>query len=80
MANLTGVVQQLKAERDRAANEVQRLNAALAALSAISTNGAPTRSTARRGRLSAAWRALNCSGAEGAMGKAESGRRQDGAN
>ena len=53
MANLTGVVQQLKAERDRAASEVQRLNAALAALGAISTNGT-TRSTARRGRLSAA--------------------------
>lgn len=57
MANLAGVVQQLKAERDRAASQVQRLNAALAALSAVSTDGAPTRSTARRGRLSAAARA-----------------------
>ncbi|HET9408777.1 MAG TPA: hypothetical protein VFO39_16155 [Candidatus Sulfotelmatobacter sp.] len=57
MANLTVVVRQLRLERDRAADEVKRLNAALAALTAVSRDGASTTSTARQGRLSAAARA-----------------------
>ena len=52
MANLAGVVQQLRAERDRAAKEVARLDAALAAL-----NGAGYRKRTGPGRLSAAARA-----------------------
>jgi hypothetical protein len=44
MANLSGVVQQLKAERDRAAKEVEHLDAALAAL-----NGSHGKRTGTRG-------------------------------
>lgn len=52
MANLAGVVQQLRKERDQAARVVERLDAALAAL-----NGAPYgRKTGTRRRLSAAAR------------------------
>jgi len=50
MANLAGVVQQLRRERDRAARTVEQLDAALAALDGGRTSG-------RRGRLSAAARA-----------------------
>lgn len=50
MANLTGIVNQLKQERDRVAGQLSGLNAALAALSG--TNG-----TRRRGTLSAEARA-----------------------
>jgi len=52
MANLAGVVQQLRKERDRAARELERLNAALAAL-----NGGSHRRTATRRTISAAGRA-----------------------
>jgi hypothetical protein len=52
MTNLAGVVQQLRKERDQAANEVKRLNAALSAL-----NGASGKRTGTRSRLSAAARA-----------------------
>jgi len=52
MANLGGVVQQLKKERDQAAKTVQRLDAALAAL-----GGTSVRKTGGRNRLSAAARA-----------------------
>jgi hypothetical protein len=52
MGNLAGVVQQLKAERDRAAREVEQLDAASAAL-----NGSHGKRTGTRGRLSAAARA-----------------------
>ena len=52
MANLAGVVRQLRKERDRAARVVERLDAALAAL-----NGGSYRSTATRRTISAAGRA-----------------------
>jgi len=42
MGTMSGVVQQLKRERDRAQKEVQRLDAALAALGGVSSNGAST--------------------------------------
>ena len=50
MANLTGIVNQLKQERDRVAEQLSGLNAALAALSG-------TNDTRRRGTLSAQARA-----------------------
>jgi hypothetical protein len=53
MANLAGVVQQLRRERDQAARTVKRLDAALAALNGASSG----KSSGRRGRLSAAARA-----------------------
>lgn len=52
MANLAGLVQQLRKERDHAARTVEQLDAALAALDGVS----PKR-TATRSRLSAAARA-----------------------
>jgi hypothetical protein len=54
MANLAGVVQQLRTERDQAANTVKRLDAALAALNGASGG---KRTGSRRSRLSAAARA-----------------------
>src|SRR5579864_4411181 len=53
MANLAGVVQQLRKERDHAARTVQQLDAALAALD----GGAYGKGTGTRRRLSAAARA-----------------------
>ena len=53
MANLAGVVQQLRKERDQTARTVERLDAALAALDGASYG----RSTGTRNRLSAAARA-----------------------
>jgi len=52
MANLAGVIQQLRRERDRATRTVEQLDAALAAL-----NGTSSSTSGRRGRLSAAARA-----------------------
>jgi len=59
MANLAGVVQQLRIERDRAARTVERLNEALAALDgAGNSTGARRRlSAAARARIAAAQRA-----------------------
>jgi hypothetical protein len=53
MANLAGVVQQLRKERDRAARTVEQLDAALVALNGVSSG----KRTGRRSRLSAAARA-----------------------
>ena len=53
MTNLAGVVQQLRKERDQAANTVKRLDAALAALNGASHG----KSSGTRSRLSAAARA-----------------------
>jgi hypothetical protein len=53
VANLAGVVQQLRKERDQAARTVQQLDAALAALNGVSLR----KSTGTRSRLSAAARA-----------------------
>jgi hypothetical protein len=60
MANLAGVVQQLRKERDQAANVVESLNAALAALNGGSYERTATRRTisaAGRARIAAAQRA-----------------------
>ena len=60
MANLSGVVQQLRKERDQAARTVERLDAALAALTGVFGKGAGTRrhlSAAARARIAAAQRA-----------------------
>ena len=60
MKNLSGVVQQLKKERERAQNEVQRIDTALAALGSLRSNGSSrqhTMSAAARRRISLAQKA-----------------------
>ncbi len=60
MANLAGVVQRLRKERDRAARTVKQLDAALAALTGASSKRTQTRSrlsAAARARIAAAQRA-----------------------
>jgi len=59
MANLAGVVQQLRRERDRAARTVERLDAALAALVGVGRRTGTKRriSAAGRARIAAAQRA-----------------------
>jgi hypothetical protein len=60
MAHLAGVVQQLRKERDQAAQTVEQLDAALAALSGESRHKARTRrplSATARARIAAAQRA-----------------------
>jgi hypothetical protein len=61
MANLAGVVQQLRKERDQAAKTVEQLDAALAALNGLASGkrtGTRTRlSLAARARIAAAQRA-----------------------
>jgi len=61
MANLAGIVQQLRKERDQAARVVERLDAALAALNGASygrkTGTRSTMSAAGRARIAAAQRA-----------------------
>ena len=53
MANLAGIVQQLRKERDQAARTVEQLDAALAALD----GGSHQRRTGARSKISAAGRA-----------------------
>ena len=60
MGNLSGVVQQLKRERERAQQEVQRIDGALAALGNLSSYGSSrqrTMSAAARRRISLAQKA-----------------------
>jgi hypothetical protein len=57
MANMSGVVQQLKKERERAQKEVQRIDAALAALGSSSNGASRTMSAAARRRISLAQKA-----------------------
>ena len=60
MANLAGVVQQLRKERDQAARTVEQLDVALAALTGVTGKGTGTRrrlSAAARARIAAAQRA-----------------------
>jgi hypothetical protein len=60
MANLDGVVQQLRKERDQAARTVEQLDLALAALTGVSGKRTGTRrkmSAAGRARIAAAQRA-----------------------
>ena len=57
MANMSEVVLQLRRERERAQNEVQRIDAALAALGSVRSNGASHMSAAVRRRISLAQKA-----------------------
>jgi len=60
MGNLSTVVQELKKERERAQREVQHIDAALAALGSLSSNGSSrqhTMSAAGRKRISLAQKA-----------------------
>ena len=59
MANLAGVVQQLRKERDRAVRTVERFDAALAALDGVGRAAGSRRhlSAAARARIAAAQRA-----------------------
>jgi len=59
MTTLSRVVAQLKAERERVHKEVQRIDAALAALASVTTNGTRphTMSAAARRRISLAQKA-----------------------
>jgi hypothetical protein len=59
MSNLSGVVLQLKKQRDEAQKQVQRLDAALAALGNLSNTGSKRRtmSAAARRKIAAAQRA-----------------------
>lgn len=54
MANLSGIVEQLKKERDHAEKHLAGLNAALAAFKGVYSGKAPKR---KRGKISAAGRA-----------------------
>jgi hypothetical protein len=55
MKHMSGVVQQLKKERERAQKEVQRIDEAIAALGSVSSNGASRKiSAAGRRRVSLA--------------------------
>src|SRR4051794_959728 len=60
MGNLSIVVQQLRRERERAQQELQRIDSALAALGNVSSNGSPRQhamSAAGRERISLAQKA-----------------------
>jgi hypothetical protein len=58
MESMSAVVQQLKKERERAQKQVQRIDAALAALGSVSSNGASrTMSAAGRRRIGLAQKA-----------------------
>jgi hypothetical protein len=60
MKHMSGVVQQLKKERELAQKQVRRIDAALAALGSISSNGSSrqhTMSAAARRRISLAQKA-----------------------
>jgi len=60
MASMSGVVQQLKIERERAQKQVRRIDAALAALGSVSSNGASrqhTMSASARRKISLAQKA-----------------------
>ena len=55
MKHMSGVIQQLKKERERAHKQVQRIDEALAALGSVSSNGASRKmSAAGRRRISLA--------------------------
>ena len=64
MGNVSGVVQQLKKELERAKNEVERYGAALVALGGSNSNGG-------RGTMSAAARKKISLAQKATMGKAE---------
>jgi|ERR1700675_2284107 len=58
MKHMSAVVQQLKKERERAQGEVQRIDAALAALGSVSSNGTShTMSASARRKISLAQKA-----------------------
>ena len=57
MKQMTAVVQQLRRERERVQNQVQRIDAALTALGSVSSNSASHMSAAGRRRISLAQKA-----------------------
>ena len=60
MTHLSGIVQQLRKERERAQGEVRHIDAALAALGSVSSSGSPrqqTMSAASRRKISLAQKA-----------------------
>ena len=57
MRHMSGVVQQLKKERELARRQVQRIDKALAVLGSVSSNGASRMSAAARRRISLAQKA-----------------------
>jgi hypothetical protein len=57
MGNLTGVVQRLRKERERAQKEVKRMDLALAALGSSNSNGRRPLSAAARKKISLAQKA-----------------------
>jgi len=57
MMNLSGVVQQLKKEREGLQKQVERIDAALAALVSVNSNGTRTMSADARRRISVAQKA-----------------------
>jgi len=57
MMNLSGVVQQLKKEREGLQKQVERIDAALAALGSVNSNGTRTMSADARRRISVAQKA-----------------------
>jgi hypothetical protein len=72
MANLAGVVQQLKRERDQAATVVERLDAALAALN----GGSYGKRTRTRSKMSAAGKARIAAAQRARWAKVKSGQKQ----
>ena len=70
MKHMIGVVQQLKKERERAQQQVQRIDEALAALGSAGSTGARTLSAAARRKISLAQKA-RWAKAEGSRDEAE---------
>ena len=71
MGQLSNIVKQLKKERDRAEQELFRLNAALSAFVGA-YRGNKAKPTRKRGKMLAKARAKSRSRAEGEVGKGES--------
>jgi hypothetical protein len=73
MANLSGIVQQLKKERDRVQQQLSGLNASLSAF--VGVYGGTAKPTRKRRKMSAKSRAkiaaAHCSGTEGTLGEVQ---------
>jgi hypothetical protein len=79
MPNLSGIVQQLKTERDRAQKEVERLNAALMALGSLGSQSGRFETSPQRQEpeTSIRWCAQeNRSSSAGSVGELEGGTAQ----
>lgn len=81
MAEMAGIVQQLKKERERAAKEVERIDAALAELDGFhrKRTGSRTISAAGRARIAAAqrarWAKVKGKGGQGPRAATATGKR-----